>query len=164
MASQDGIRGRFRPRNVLSRIAALGLLVTLMAATACTPIYRNTGYAPTEAELAAVQVGVDTRETVTQAVGRPSTSGLLNDDGWFYVQSRWRQGGIRGSQELERQVVVISFDDGGYVRNIERFGLEEGRVVPISRRVTETNVAGPSVIQQILGNFGNYNTAQALDN
>jgi outer membrane protein assembly factor BamE (lipoprotein component of BamABCDE complex) len=99
-------------------------------------------------------VGRDTRETVGQKIGRPSTSGLLNDVGWFYVQSRYRHFGPRAPQEIDRQVLAVTFSEAGTVENIARYGLEDGRVVEISRRVTETNVKGLSVIQQILGTFG----------
>ena len=132
-----------------------GLMLALgLALAACAPVIRNHGYVPAAEELALVEVGVDTRETVGQKIGRPSTSGLLNDEGWYYVQSKYRHVGPREPKEIERQVLAITFNQAGVVENIGRFGLEDGKVVEISRRVTETNVKGLSVIQQILGNFG----------
>ena len=132
--------------------AALGFV--LIAVVACTPVYRTHGYIPSNEELALVEVGVDTRDTVAVTVGRPSAAGLLNDLGWYYVQSRYKQRGLLPPLEENRQVVAISFTGDGVVQNIERFGLEEGRVVPLSRRVTETNVKGASVIRQLFGNIG----------
>ena len=111
-------------RGIIAHLTAglvvLGLFVVL---SACQPIYRNHGYVPTEAELALVEVGQDTQETVAAAVGRPSAQGLLNDVGWFYVKSRYQTRGALPRQEIDRQVVVISFDDNGVVSNVERFGL-----------------------------------------
>ncbi|MEZ5756209.1 MAG: outer membrane protein assembly factor BamE [Paracoccaceae bacterium] len=121
---------------------------------ACATVYRNHGYVPTDDDLALVEVGVDTRETVTEKIGRPTASGLLNDVGWFYVQSRWAYRGAFEPKEIDRQVVSITFTEAGRVENVERFGLERGKVVPLSRRVTETNVKGLSLIQQLLGSFG----------
>ena len=141
-------------------LAVIGLLAVVVAA--CQPLYRDHGYAPTDAELAVIVVGKDTRETVTTAVGRPSASGVLNDGEWYYVQSRYRQRGVRAPQEVERQVVVISFSEGGTVSNIERFGLEDGQVVALSRRVTETNIKGVSFIGQLLGNFGRLTADQLI--
>lgn len=130
------------------------LMLGLAATVACSPVYRNHGYVPAEDELALVEVGVDTRETVGQKIGRPSTSGLLNDDGWYYVQSRYRHIGPREPKEIERQVLVVAFNEAGVVENIGRYGLEDGQVVEISRRVTETNIKGITLIQQLLGSFG----------
>ncbi|WP_431299728.1 outer membrane protein assembly factor BamE [Tabrizicola sp. BL-A-41-H6] len=142
-------------RSVLTACRAQGLgLVVVALIAACSPVYRNHGYVPAEDELATVEVGVDTRDTVEQKIGRPSTSGLLNDEGWFYVQSRYKLVGPREPQEVDRQVLVVNFAENGTVSNIGRFGLEEGRVVELSRRVTETNIKGVSFIGQLLGSFG----------
>ncbi len=147
---------------ILPRSARIGLFALAIMAAACTPIYRDHGYAPTEAELTAVVVGKDTRETVTESIGRPSASGVLADDQWFYVQSRYLQRGIKAPQEIDRQVVVITFADAGTVSNVERFGLEDGQVVALSRRVTETNIQGVTFIGQLLGNFGRFTADQFL--
>lgn len=133
-----------------------GALVLVLGAglAACSPVIRNHGYVPAEDELALVEVGVDTRETVGQKIGRPSTSGLLNDEGWYYVQSKYRHFGPREPKEIERQVLAVTFNQAGTVENIARYGLEDGKVVQISRRVTETNIKGLTLIQQLLGSFG----------
>jgi outer membrane protein assembly factor BamE (lipoprotein component of BamABCDE complex) len=136
---------------------ALGLSVI-----ACSPVYRNHGYVPAEDELALIEVGSDTRDTVGQKIGRPSTSGLLNDEGWYYVQSRYRHFGPREPKEIERQVLAITFNEAGVVENIGRFGLEDGKVVEISRRVTETNIKGITLIQQLLGSFGRIQAGDLL--
>ena len=144
-----------------ARLAGFALvLVTSLAA--CAAVYRNHGYVPAEEELALVEVGKDTRETVSQKIGRPSTSGVLNDTGWFYVQSRYKLVGPREPKEIDRQVLAVTFTEAGVVENIARYGLEDGRVVEISRRVTEPNVKGLSVIQQILGNFGRLQAGDLL--
>lgn len=159
MAAVRAARASVRPHPVRIGLA-LVLGVTLAA---CAPIYRNHGYAPPDDELALLEVGRDTRDTVAATVGRPSASGLLNDLGWFYVQSRWKHPGGRAPQEIDRQVVAISFADDGVVSNIERFGLEDGRVVPLSRRVTESNIRGVSLISQLLRNLGNFRAEDVLD-
>jgi outer membrane protein assembly factor BamE (lipoprotein component of BamABCDE complex) len=144
-------------------LARFMLLLTLGLTVACAPVYRNHGYAPTDNDLALVEVGRDTRESVAEKVGRPSAQGLLNDVGWFYVQSRWRSFGARAPQEVDRQVVVISFADSGTVANVERFGLEQGRVVPLSRRVTESNIRGIGFLRQLLGNLGAFRAEDVLE-
>ncbi|MEH6775222.1 MAG: outer membrane protein assembly factor BamE [Cereibacter changlensis] len=142
------------------RQAALGLC--LVAVVACAPVYRNHGYAPEDTALAQITVGKDTRDTVAEIVGRPSAAGLLNDEGWYYVQSRYRHFGARRPEEIERQVVAISFTPNGTVENVERFGLEQGKVVPLSRRVTESNIKGVSLIGQLLGNIGQFRADQFI--
>ena len=141
------------------RLAAFGLVLLIAA---CATISRNHGYVPDEVELAQIKVGADTRETVAEKVGRPSAQGLLNDVGWFYVQSRFEHYGPREPQEVDRQVVVINFTESGTVSNIGRYGLEDGRVIEISRRVTDTTIKGVSFIGQLLGNVGRIDAGNLL--
>lgn len=139
-----------------------GGLAALLAvvATACSPIVRNHGYAPTELQLAELTVGQDSQDTVAEAVGTPSSEGLQQDDTWFYVASRRRERGMRAPETMDRQIVAISFSETGTLANIERFSLEDGRVVTLSRRVTDPAVADIGLIRQVFGNVG---TLQAED-
>ncbi|WP_435531476.1 outer membrane protein assembly factor BamE [Pseudogemmobacter faecipullorum] len=141
------------------RLAAFGLVLLIAA---CATITRNHGYVPDEVELAQIQVGKDNRESVAEKVGRPSAQGLLNDVGWFYVQSRFEHYGPREPKEVSRQVVVINFTEAGTVSNIGRYGLEDGRVIELSRRVTETTIKGVSFIGQLLGNVGRIDAGSLL--
>jgi len=144
----DPATGAVRLRSAVAVLAVAGLM-------ACTPIFRDHGYTPTDDQLAEVVVGVDTRDSVEGTLGRPSSAGLLDGSGLYYVSSRRRHFAWRAPQEIEREVVAISFDDDGVVTNIERFGLEDGNVVALSRRVTDTNIRGVTFIGQLLGNLGN---------
>jgi len=138
----------------LGRAVALLGLVALTALTACAPVYRSHGYTPADDELALIEVGSSTRADVAAAVGEPTAEGLLADSGWYYVQSRFRHFTYNAPEEVDREVVAISFNDAGVVTNVERFGLERGRVVALSRRVTSTNVQGVSFLRQLFRNIG----------
>lgn len=142
------------------RMALLGIV--LLIAAACTTMYRNHGYVPPDEDLALIEVGRDTRETVAATIGRPSTAGLLNDVGWYYVQSRYKLTGGMAPEEIDRQIVAITFTTDGVVENIERFGLADGQVVAISRRVTTPNVKSQGFLRQLFGNIGGINVGQAL--
>lgn len=147
-------------RRMVRWLGAGALAVTLLA---CAPVFRNHGYIPAEPDLAAIEVGRDTRDTVAEKIGRPSASGLLNDVGWFYVQSRWKHYGAKAPKEIDRQVVSITFTDAGVVQNVERFGLEDGRVITLSRRVTDANIEGVSFLRQIMGSIGRLRAEDLLD-
>lgn len=155
---------------VLARIAGLRRAWALMLAggvmialSACAAVYQNHGYVPSDEELALIEVGRDTRDTVSATLGRPSSEGLLNDVGWFYVQSRWKHFGALPPAEIDRQVVSITFNEEGVVENVERFGLENGQAVAISRRVTDSNIKGISFLKQLLGNIGRLRADQLVD-
>lgn len=129
-------------------------LVVSLTLSACTATFQNHGYIPPQEDLDALAVGIDTRASVEESVGPPSSSGVLNEGGYYYVRSRVRTFGPTAPKEVERQVLAISFDGDGVVSNIERFGLEDGQVVPLTRRVTDTAVSNKSFLRQLIGNIG----------
>jgi outer membrane protein assembly factor BamE (lipoprotein component of BamABCDE complex) len=107
-------------------------------------------------------VGVDTRSTVDDVVGPPSVGGVLGDGNYYYVRKKVREYGMFRPEIVERQVLAISFDDTDAIANIERFGLEDGNVVPLSRRVTDSSVVDNGFLRQMLSNIGNINPAEAF--
>ena len=139
--------------------AALAVAATLGA---CSPIYRDHGFVPTDSDLAALTVGVDTRDSVVASVGRPTTTGVLDTSTLYYVQSRFQTLAFLAPREIEREVLAISFAPDGTLGNIERFGLEQGRVVALSRRTTDRIFADSAVIDQLLGNIGRFDAGTLL--
>lgn len=134
-------------------------IVLAFGVAGCAPQFSNHGYIPPQEDLDLIEVGSDTRESVAEKVGVPVSSGVLNDGGYYYVRMRTRTIGPLAPQEIDRQVLSISFTESGVVENIERFGLERGQVVPLSRRVTTSPVSDNSFLRQLLGNIGRFNPA-----
>lgn len=139
---------------VLRRSVAI---VALGVMAACSPVYNYHGFIPPKEDLDEIQVGLDTRDTVEAIFGKPGASGLLAEGAWYYVRSEFKHEGIKAPEEIDREVVAISFDDDGVVTNIERFGLERGQVVVLERRVTDSNIAGVSFLRQLFGNVSGAN-------
>jgi len=137
-----------------SRMKSVGAMVMVMFLAACAATYSNHGYTPTEQELEDVIVGVDSRDSVETSIGRPSSAGVLQSGGWYYVSSRVKHYAYRQDEVIDRQLVAISFNQRGIVTNVERFTLEDGRAVAINRRVTESGIRGVSFITQMLRNVG----------
>jgi outer membrane protein assembly factor BamE (lipoprotein component of BamABCDE complex) len=149
----------------VTRRGALALALSGVAALAlsgCAAVYENHGYIPSEVELAGVEVGKSTQGDVTTAIGRPASTGVLEGSAWYYVGSRWKHFGARAPKEIDRQVLVISFTSAGVVENIERFGLEKGQIVVLSRRVTDSGIKGIGVLRQLFGNLGRLDAGQVL--
>lgn len=92
-------------------------------------------------------------------MGVPSTSGTLNESGFYYIESDVRHFAWKEPEVVDREVLAITFDSTGVVQNIERFGLEEGQVVPIARRITRSGDGDISFIRKLFGNIGGINAA-----
>ena len=145
-------------RNAVLACAIAASIVT----TGCSRLSDSHGYVPEPSALDDVVVGRDTRETVALSVGRPGTAGILADSAWYYVRSDYERFLWRAPVEVDREVVAISFAENGTVSNIERFGLEDGQVVALNRRVTDSNTQGIGFLRQLFSNFGNFNPGALL--
>lgn len=142
------------------QVTAFLALLCVIGLSACSAQYRSHGYVPSEEDLAQLVVGVDSRATVDDLVGVPSASGLVGEGNYYYVRSKVREYGAFRPEVVERQVLAISFDDTDTIANIERFGLEDGHVVPLTRRVTTSSVVDNNILRQLLGNIGNIDPSQ----
>ena len=144
-------------------LSGMAAAASLLALTACSATYQNHGYVPPEEDLQQLVVGVDTRATVDDVVGPPTTAGVLDSGDYFYVRTRMREFGMFRPEVVERQVLAISFDDSDTIANIERFGLEDGKAVPLSRRVTDSSVMDNGFFRQMLRNVSNINPGQIFE-
>jgi outer membrane protein assembly factor BamE (lipoprotein component of BamABCDE complex) len=93
---------------------------------------------------------------VEETIGTPAASGVLRNEAWIYSAYRVRNFAYQAPEVVERDVVAISFDADGVVSNIERFGLEDGQVIQLSRRVTETSVRDLGFFRQLMRNLGRF--------
>lgn len=151
----------FKSRKYASRLSVIACACAL---SACTATYQNHGYVPPEEDLNALVVGADSKSTVDDIIGPPSMSGMGLADGgdYYYVRSRFREYGMFRPKVIDRRIVAISFDENELISNIEEFSLEDGRVVPLSRRVTDSSVLGKGFLRQLLGNIGQFDAEDLL--
>ncbi|MGF1553772.1 MAG: outer membrane protein assembly factor BamE [Paracoccaceae bacterium] len=135
--------------------AVLATTVLAAALPGCSPVVSTHGYAPPEEQIAAIAEGVDTRGSVRRKIGRPGAVGAFGEDGWYYVSTTVSRRAFFAPEVVERRIVAVSFDETDRVTAVDRFGLEDGRVIDLETRTTPTFGRQLTVLQQILGNLGN---------
>ncbi len=143
-----------RPKTVKSALRVALLVGCITGMAACTATYRKHGWIPGPDLLNEVVVGVDTRDSVAETIGEPTIDSFVDDSGYYYVRTRMRSLAFRATETVDREVVAITFNGNGKVANIERFGLEDGRIITLERRVTESSVVDRTFLRQLLGSFG----------
>lgn len=147
-----------------AKLGAYLLVLGLATALAgCSERFRNHGYSPTAKQLEEITLGVDTRDSVAETIGAPSSSGVLNDSGYYYISSKVRHYGAKKPEVVSRQVVAINFSTSGTVTGVQQFSLEDGRVIPLQRRVTDSSLQDKTFLRQLLGNVGNFDPGQFLN-
>ncbi len=149
-------------RGSVLRFGVALVAFTLLSACA-TKLTDSHGYVPDDELLNELMLGLDTKETTARLLGRPGSEGIVDEFGWYYVKSDYERFLWRAPVETDREVVAVSFAADGTVQNVERFGLEDGRVVRLSRRVTTSNTRGIGFLRQLFSNLGNFNAGSFLD-
>jgi len=150
-----------RPKS-LHRPGLAAILCGFLA-VACAPTVQVHGYVPPQADIARIRPGVDNTAAVQQILGLPSSSGVLRDSAWYYVQSTVENYTYHAPKVVDRTVVAVNFDNRGVVRDVKRYGLADGRVVNLETRTTETGGRELGMLEQLFGNILNLD-AEALNN
>ncbi|MEL0122765.1 MAG: outer membrane protein assembly factor BamE [Paracoccaceae bacterium] len=142
----------------------LALVLVMATLAACGGQYRNHGYMPLAEDVDALIVGVDTRDSIIEVMGVPTTGGVLTEEAMYYVRSRVHHKGYVKPNEIQRDVLVLSFDKNQILRNVERFGIEKGKLIRLEHRVTEAPGGDRSILQQIIGSIGGFNPNSIVNN
>lgn len=136
---------------------ALGLAAVLAAALAaggCSSIRENRGYIQDPVLVAAVQPGIDNRQSVAATLGRPSFTSQFGDPTWYYVSSITGRRPFVAPTIKEHSVLAVTFDAEGNVVSTEQSGLED--VVYLDPDGAETPTLGRErgFFEDLFGNIG----------
>jgi outer membrane protein assembly factor BamE (lipoprotein component of BamABCDE complex) len=145
-------------------VARFAVAAAALGLGACEPVYTNHGFTPQLQQLETVSAGLDTRSSVLAKLGQPSASGAFDSANWYYVASRMQKNLFYAPEVVERTVVAIRFDEAGLVERVDRFALEDGRVIDLKTETTPTYGRELTVLQQLFGNIGRVDPGQVLGN
>ncbi len=145
----------FRPaRSAVLAMACAGLL-----AGGCTKVRDQQGYLADETLMAAVQPGVDNRESVLGTLGRPSFVGQFDQRDWYYVSRDTRSLAFNMPRAVAQSVLHIRFDEAGNVAAVDRSGLERVASIDPTGDKTPTLGRDRSFFEELFGNIGSVNSA-----
>lgn len=136
------------------RAKSLTLLVSLAALAACGPQVDVRGHVPRPAALAEIKPGHQTREQVAELLGSPSAIGTFEDDRWYYITRQTETLAFFDADVIEQRIVMIEFDQGGFVKTIEEVDRAEAEEVDFASRVTPTRGKKLNFFEQVFGNLG----------
>lgn len=145
------------------RHAAVALWAAGAVLAGCAPTTQVHGYIPRAEDVARLTPGVDTTATVEEALGMPTSTGLLRDSAWFYVQSVFENYAFYPARVVDRTVLVVNFNPNGVVTGIETYGVEDGRIVNLTARTTETGGRQLGILEQLFGNILNFDAERATE-
>ena len=139
----------------------IGLALATAVLPACSRIQQNQGYIVDESLVAAIQPGVDNKDSVAKTLGRPSFQGEFSDSDWYYVSRNTRQLAFISPRAASQSIIKVTFDAKGNVAAINRRGLEQVASVNPSGDKTPTLGRDRSFLQDLFGNLGSVGAGQA---
>jgi outer membrane protein assembly factor BamE (lipoprotein component of BamABCDE complex) len=138
-----------------ARLAALAAAAAgTLALGGCTRVTGHQGYIPDQTLVAAVQPGVDNRDSVLNTLGRPTFVGQFNQDDWYYVSRITKNLAFRNPQPNEQTIVRVRFDQAGNVTAVEKRGMEQVVSIDPSGDKTPTLGRERSLLEELFGNIG----------
>jgi len=135
------------------RLIAASVLV-MAGLAACAPIRDVRGYVPDEEKVAAVKVGGDTRDSVQEKLGTPSSTAAFGDPTWYYISTEQERYAFFKPEVTKRHILAIQFSDDGKVADMRTYGIEDGQVIALVDRETPSRGKEMSFLQQVFGNMG----------
>lgn len=101
--------------------------------------------------------GTSTKADVTAIIGSPTASATFDDNTWLYISEVTQQRIGRTLGELDQNVIVLTFDGNGVLRDINKRDKEDSLPVNVVARTTPSPGTEAGFFQQLLGNIGRFN-------
>jgi outer membrane protein assembly factor BamE (lipoprotein component of BamABCDE complex) len=137
------------------------LLPTVLLAAACAPRQDYRGITIEQEKLDLIKVGQTSEGQVNALLGSPSTISTFPDWGtvYYYISSETETVAFLAPELIDQQVLAIAFDKDSRVKDIKRYGLKDGKQIAFVDRETPTRGKEMTMLEQLLGNFGRFNSA-----
>jgi outer membrane protein assembly factor BamE (lipoprotein component of BamABCDE complex) len=142
-----------------ARLILLPLLLLGVAGCNTRQMLNNQGYIADEELVTSVQPGVDNKESVEKALGRPTMAAQWDDNVWYYVSRNTKQLAFARPVPRDQRILIVRFGPDGNVTAVEKRGLE--KVADISPNPDKTPTLGreASLLEDLFGNLGSVGAA-----
>lgn len=148
MRSTTIIRGR-------KLVLGLSAVAMVMGLSACSRIRTHQGMLADKLLIDSIQPGIDNRDSVEGALGRPTfTSQFGGSNDYYYVGRDLEQLAFANPKPVAQTALRVRFDGAGNVASVERIGLDKVATVSPARDKTPTLGRDRSLWEDIFGNIG----------
>ncbi len=127
----------------------------VMMLGACSNEYfiQTEGNMPTKDDVMQIKRGM-AQNDVRQILGSPSVVTSLDHRTWIYMNSTMKRMAFFEPEELERNVLAITFDHDGKVQKVVELTKENGRNITISKDATPVLGSEETFMEKYFGGVG----------
>ena len=104
----------------------------------------------------AIKPGKTTKQQVLEQLGKPVITQDYGPKSWIYVKSKSQKTVLSGQKLLDRTVVRVSFNNKGIATSVDIIPYNKHLKLKIATRKTPTAGQEITVFQQLIGNFGRF--------
>ena len=130
------------------------MILSAVLLAGCSQIRQHKGVVLDPQIANAVQPGVDNKDSVEKALGRPSFVGQFTPNDWYYVSRDVNQVAFRNPHVKKQTVLIVRFDQKGNVAAVQRTGKELVMNVKPSGKQTPVLGRKRSFFEELFGNIG----------
>jgi outer membrane protein assembly factor BamE (lipoprotein component of BamABCDE complex) len=139
----------FKPMK-LSFLSTAACLLVL----GCTPVIDQRGYLPDPEVESKIAVGDDTKTTIQQRLGYPSTEATFSSmqagsDAWYYISSIEKTVAFFTPTVQKRSILAVYFDKDGKVTDLKHYSLRDGHVIAFESKTTPAKGRELTFLQQL---------------
>ncbi len=127
----------------------------VMMLGACSNEYfiQTEGNMPTKDDVMQIKRGM-AQNDVRQILGSPSVVTSLDHRTWIYMNSTMKRMAFFEPEELERNVLAITFDHDGKVQKVVELTKENGKNITISKDATPVLGSEETFMEKYFGGVG----------
>jgi len=138
------------------RLTLATVALASLALAGCATTVAQRGNVPDPERLEQLKPG-DTKDSVVQLIGSPSTIGTFSDKRWYYISRKTEKIAFFNPNTIDQQVVEVQFDEQDKVLEVKKLNLADAKDVEIIQRSTPTAGKSMNVFDQFIGNIGKFN-------
>jgi outer membrane protein assembly factor BamE (lipoprotein component of BamABCDE complex) len=142
-------------RSLRRPFLVVGAAAVLLLAGGCTRIRAHQGFMIDDLIVSSVLPGVDNKDSVEGALGRPTFVSQFGPERWYYVSRDTRSLAFASPRPSAQTLVTVQFDAAGNVATIDRNAtLDEVANISPTGATTPTLGRKRSLFDEIFGNIG----------
>ncbi len=142
-------------RGIGRPLLVAGAAAALLLTGGCSRIRAHQGFLVDSLIVNSVSPGVDNRESVEGALGRPTFVSQFGPERWYYISRDTKQLAFASPKPTDQLLVTVQFDANGNVAKVDRNATldQVANLSPVGDK-TPTLGRKRSLLDEIFGNIG----------
>ena len=139
----------------IRKLVLLSFISLSLGACSSDIFLTHNGNMPSQEKIAQVKAG-QSRAEVQQILGSPSSVTSFDGNTWIYMSSTLKKVAFFEPQEVNRDVLAITFDNQNKVEKITTYDKADGRDIAIDQTATPTPGHKIGFFRKYFGGVGAY--------